>query len=82
MYFIDICVIFKPRISGSRAISVARKLSSANFHLEEAFEFLEGIWIGWNGRLISLEIVLSTKQAVSAIISDNDKHLGPYCYLW
>lgn len=73
LHSIDVCVILEPRISGSKAISTAKKLGFQNFHLEEASGFSGGIWMGWNGQVTNLDIVLSTKQSVSAIITTNDQ---------
>lgn len=72
---VDICILFEPRISGDKAISIARKLGFTNYHLEEAKGFSGGIWICWKDNVTKLEVVLSTKQSVTAIITINDKSL-------
>lgn len=68
-YGVDVCVILEPRISGDRAISVARTMGFQNCHIEEADGFAGGIWVCWNGGATELQVVLSTKQTVTAIVT-------------
>lgn len=52
---------------------MARKLGYENFHLEEANGFSGGIWFGWNGQMNNVDIVLSTKQSVTAVVTVNNR---------
>lgn len=72
MHSIDVCVFFEPRTSGEKAIAIARKLGFIDYLLEEARGFFGGIWICWNNNDMSIEIVASTSQTVTAIVNLNN----------
>lgn len=74
LHSIDVCVLFEPKTSGEKAISVASKLGFKNYHLEEASGYSGGIWLCWNDDATKLEVVLSTKQSVTAIITLNGQN--------
>lgn len=69
---VDICVLLEPRINGDGAVQVARK-NFNNFHLEKARGFSGGIWFYWNNDISDVEVVLSTKQSVIAIVKFNNQ---------
>lgn len=56
-YAIDVFAILEPRISGSRALSVAQSLGFSHYHIVDAFGFSGGVWLLWNGNSVSLQVI-------------------------
>lgn len=58
----DICVITEPRISRSKALSIARKVGFNNAHFEESRAFLGGILVLWNGVHTKVKLFILTAK--------------------
>ncbi|KAI9081418.1 hypothetical protein K1719_036564 [Acacia pycnantha] len=67
-YKADIFVILEPRISGTKADSVIRKLGFHNSHRVEASGFSGGIWILWSSK-VDINILTNQVQFVHMNVS-------------
>lgn len=56
--------LLEPRISGSKADAVSRKLGFINWIRVESNEYVEGIWLLWNKSDCSVDYILSTPQVL------------------
>lgn len=56
---VEICILTEPRISGDKALKIAKKVGFNSVHFEEARGFLGGIWVCWNDRVTRLKVLNS-----------------------
>ncbi|KAL5832771.1 hypothetical protein ACOSQ3_016445 [Xanthoceras sorbifolium] len=70
---IDIFVILEPRISGKRATSIISKLGFASSFIVEADGFSGGFWLLWKPTRVSVGVVASSRQSITALVSENAK---------
>lgn len=68
-YAIDVFAILEPRISGSRALSVAQSLGFSHYHIVDAFGFSGGVWLLWNGNSVSLQVIPHSSQSITALVT-------------
>ncbi|XP_021826059.1 uncharacterized protein LOC110766949 [Prunus avium] len=66
---IDILAVLEPRISGSRALTVAQNLGFSHFHIVDAIGFSGGVWLLWNGNSVSLQVVAHSSQSITALVT-------------
>ncbi|KAK3185134.1 hypothetical protein Dsin_032420 [Dipteronia sinensis] len=66
-----VLAILKPRISGSKAMSVINKLGFTRNFVVDAKGFSRGIWLLWNEDKIKHHVVASSRHNVTALIDDN-----------
>ncbi|CAL9017859.1 unnamed protein product, partial [Prunus brigantina] len=66
---IDILFICEPRISGQRALKVIQTLGFNCFEVVDAIGFSGGLWLLWNDSKVTVEIVGTSDQSISACVS-------------
>ncbi|KAJ6396226.1 hypothetical protein OIU77_021289 [Salix suchowensis] len=76
MYAIDVFVVLEPRISGSKALSVAINLGFSHYHIFDATGFSGGVWLLWNGNTVSLQVIAHASQSITALV-----HVQNKCWL-
>ncbi|KAJ4832557.1 hypothetical protein Tsubulata_000126 [Turnera subulata] len=58
----EVVVIVEPRLSGIRASRIIRRLNFSHSHRIEARGFSGGIWLLWDGNLISVDVLFNHTQ--------------------
>lgn len=66
MYILFVC---EPRISGSKALVVIKSLGYSCFEVVDSVGFSGGLWLCWNDDKVSVEVIGTTDQSISAVIS-------------
>ncbi|OMO90964.1 reverse transcriptase [Corchorus capsularis] len=69
----SIFAIVEPRISGSRAKCVLRKLKFPKWHVADPVGFAGGIWLNWDDAAVQLTIIISSPQLVHALVKPKDQ---------
>ena len=67
---VDILCLLEPRISGTRADKVIRKLGFSNWIRVEACGFAGGIWLLWDVSLFDITYVSSNSQILHVLVYD------------
>lgn len=67
-YALDILAILEPRISGTRALQIAKSLGFSNYHIVDATGFFGGVWLLWNDNSISIQIIAHSGQSITALV--------------
>ena len=62
--------IFEPRISGSKALRVIRKLGFTNSYVVDAEGFSGGIWLLWNNSKVKLHVVAHSRHTITTLVED------------
>lgn len=68
-YHIDMLFICEPRISGQRALKVIQTLGFKCFGVVDVIGFSGGLWLLWNDNKVTVEIVGTSDQSISACVS-------------
>ncbi|CAL8152453.1 unnamed protein product [Prunus armeniaca] len=66
---IDILAVLEPRISGSRALTVAQNLGFSHYHIVDATGFSGGVWLLWNASSVSLQVVAHSSQSITVLVT-------------
>ncbi|XP_021833608.1 uncharacterized protein LOC110773399 [Prunus avium] len=72
-YAIDVFAVLEPRISGSRALNVAKNLGFSHYHIVDAIGFSGGVWLLWNDFSVSLQVIAHSSQSITAIVHFRNK---------
>ncbi|KAB5545180.1 hypothetical protein DKX38_013292 [Salix brachista] len=73
MYAIDVFAVLEPRISGSKALNVATNLGFSHYHIVDATGFSGGVWLLWNGSIVSLQVIAHASQSITALVHAQNK---------
>ena len=73
VYHFDILVILEPRISGSRAANVIKKLFFSNSFIVDAKVFLGGLWLLWNNNNVRVHVIAKSKHTITTLVADQHK---------
>ncbi|BFG35444.1 hypothetical protein CerSpe_217180 [Prunus speciosa] len=68
-HHIDMLFICEPRISGQRALKVIQTLGFKCFEVVDTIGFSGGLWLLWNDSKVTVEIVGTYDQSISACVS-------------
>lgn len=72
MYRPSILDIVEPRISGSRAERVIRKLKFPKWHVAEPVGYAGGIWLAWDDAILQVTVILSSPQLLHVQVKPKD----------
>ncbi|CAL8168851.1 unnamed protein product [Prunus armeniaca] len=67
-HHMDILFICEPRISGGKAIDVVKSLGFSNYEIVDANGFSGGLWLLWNASKVTIDIVGTSAQSISACV--------------
>ncbi|CAL8105061.1 unnamed protein product [Prunus armeniaca] len=67
-HHMDILFICEPRISGGKAIDVVKSLGFSNYEIVDANGFSGGLWLLWNASKVTVDIVGTSAQSISACV--------------
>lgn len=70
---IGFCAIFEPRISGKKAVLVAKKMGFSGLRHEHAVGFSGGIWLLWKPEWCQVHVLHSCRQAVTCLVGTSGK---------
>lgn len=65
---LGILFIFEPRIGGTGAKRVTKKLGFSNFFVEDTRGYARGIWIFWSDPTIKIQIAYNNSQVVTCVV--------------
>lgn len=68
-HHLDILFVCEPRIGGQKALSMVQSLGFTSFEIIDPIGFSGGLWLLWNENKVSVEILGTTDQAITACVS-------------
>lgn len=70
---LDVLILLEPRISGSKADEVCRKLNFDDWARVECVGYSGGIWLLWNSSNFSIDIVQTSPQFIHCRMEEKNR---------
>ncbi|XP_021823964.1 uncharacterized protein LOC110765197 [Prunus avium] len=68
-HHLDLLFICEPRISGKKALDMAKSLGFSSYEIVDPVGFSGGLWLLWNDNKINIQILGTTDQAITSCVS-------------